>query len=498
MRIPAMIILLCCVSALAQTVAPRLTSAEVVKQTDTYTQADTTLYVSTTGSNSFDCRSSAAPCATLSGAIAKLPWVKRHAITINVSAGFYLDNVTIDGIWERAGSLTITGPTMVAAADAGTSVSGTFSAVSNTMPSTYTDSSKSFTTDIFRGMYLVVTGGTGSGGITPIIANTGTVITTGVAFTTAPNTSSTYEIRQPGAVIWNTTATSAALSVRLDGATHYGAQGSTSGRISITGVDFVSTASGGIGCVVASTATQLALTDVRCIGQQSQGIVVANGPVFLTEVVGYGIAGVGATIGGAHPGSGTPNTAGVGAPGYDLSLQRSVFHATGSNNPALRFAGPGVLNPQIRGFAARATAGTVIGVIDVVDRVAVPVVNMTNATTWSVWCDSSSNVGVSLRQFNAAIRLSTLYVSGCGYGIAAESYKGLLHLEGTLTLNNTTTAGISAKKGTLVRTGAITLSGTTPTYEVALDDLAITAAQLDSMVPKVAHELLHGTIVSIE
>lgn len=471
-----------------------------------YTTAAQTYYVDTTGSDSNDCISALTPCATLTGVDNKLPWDLRNIITVNVAGltdggvATYTESINLNHFAE-GGAISIVGPSLVAIVpDAGTA-SGTFTAVSNTIPAVFTDSGKSWTTDNFVGAFLVVTGGTGSGGIIPIIANTATTITTAVSYSVAPTTSSTYEIRVPGATFTQGTSATATFNVRLAGAASLSAA-STTNRVIVTAIDFVSTGTGPA-CTVSATSGQLNFTNSRCRATASNttGLIFMGGSASFTSSVfmGTGAAGFGAVFGPASPGtSGTVGSSATSVP-YFASFNRSNFISSAGS--AVIFYTNGTVTPQNGGLGARGTATSATGVMQVQGRVDIG--GITNATTWAVYCNSAVGQGIYLingksnRSIATAFDVSSFYVSGCDVGVLLDGPNATFWASGNSNVcNNITTTCITPKNGSFARTGTLTITGSSPTNEVQVDDLTLTISQVNAFIPPIVTNSTQGTTFS--
>lgn len=482
---------------LGQAIAP-IVGSDFVRSASTFSTANVSLFVAPTGADGNDCLSTATPCATLTGAFAKMPWVKRHIFTITVAAGTYTENPVLDGILEYGGGIDIVGPTMTAVSDA-----GVFTAVSNTSPATFTDSTQAWTTDQWKASFLVVTSGTGVGGINPIIANSGTVITTGPTFTTTPDTASVYEIRRPAAVITSSIAASNTLFIKVGGVTPYYDSATGAGRIRITGLGFENTGTASAACHSESTGPQIDLINTRCWSSNGHGHVHGGGPLRANEYIAHGAGSVrtGLILGSTASPSGLPGTT-FGNLGWGASLNRSNFFGGSGVAAGIILQAGGKWSVGNRGIAVRATAGASAGVVDV--RANIETTGGVAASTLAIYCDATTAPGLNLGSPSTSsggvsmFSASTLYISGCGIGINAGNPAVVMNVVSTLTLNNILTTGVLAQNGAWVRTGTITVSGTPPTNEVTVDAVTYTAAQVNAMVPKVVTNPQFGTVVSIQ
>lgn len=200
-------VLLLAVEAFA---GPGVTRGDALRRREYATTAAMTLYVDPTGSNTNGCTSTGtAACATLTGALAKVPQNVKHDVTINVAAGTYTDQATIGPFTFT--STTTTGPTFsivgtlgLATVATGTN-SGSITAFTDqpdtgTTTGLLTDGTQAWTTDNLKGRFLRITSGTNNGAVRPIISNTATTITFIGAFNTDPIVGDTYTISTPSSV----------------------------------------------------------------------------------------------------------------------------------------------------------------------------------------------------------------------------------------------------------------------------------------------------------
>ena len=164
---------------------PTVTRGGALKKRQYQTYSNLTLYVDPTGSDSGACTSSGTgACATLGGALGKLPKNIRHTVQVNVAAGTYTETVQVTGFalsrppndTSASAALTISGtmgaPTLTTGTTSGTLTSTSMSAP----PSTVTDSGQSWTVDELKGRFLLMTSGARNGTYYPIVSNTATVL----------------------------------------------------------------------------------------------------------------------------------------------------------------------------------------------------------------------------------------------------------------------------------------------------------------------------------
>lgn len=178
------------------------------------TTADLVLYVDPLGSDSNACTSTgASACLTIQGALNKSPRFLKHRVTVNVAAGnyagFLVSGFAVDASTQKAtAGILIDGVlanvTPATGTATGTATGGT--AGSTTTFGTLTDSGQGWTTNNLRGRLVSITGGTGSGQVKVITANTSTSLTIAGTWTAPVAASSTYAIQAPAAIVTSTTA----------------------------------------------------------------------------------------------------------------------------------------------------------------------------------------------------------------------------------------------------------------------------------------------------
>jgi hypothetical protein len=174
-----------------------VTRGDALRRREYQTYSAVTLFVDPTGADTNACTASGtAACATVTGALSKLPRFIRQNVVINVATGAYSTSFNVQSFTFDPGvSLTIDGETVLATLTTGTPT-GTFTAVTlNSAASlaTLTDSGQSWTVNELQGRFVIVSGQT-----LPIVSNTATTISVNVA---TGVTASAYEIRTPGPVI---------------------------------------------------------------------------------------------------------------------------------------------------------------------------------------------------------------------------------------------------------------------------------------------------------
>ena len=198
---------------------PTVTRGGALKKRAYQTYATTTLYVDPTGNDANPCTASGtSACATLTGALEKLPRNINHTVTIDVAAGTYTESPVIGPLTfgGTSSGMTISGPTGAAGWAAVAPTTGTatgtltaYTAMDNLTATlgTATDSTQSWTVNDLRGAYLTVTSGAANGLQGVIVGNTATELNVNRTFTGLA-AGATYSIQRPSAII------SGALTVR--------------------------------------------------------------------------------------------------------------------------------------------------------------------------------------------------------------------------------------------------------------------------------------------
>lgn len=184
-----------------------LTRGDSLRRREYQTYATTNLFVDPTGSDTGACTSSGTTaCATLTGALSKLPARISNNVTITVAAGTYTDTVTIRGFISGGGSNspTLTVQSSLAAAPVsaatGTSTAFTDAPDTGTVVGVLEDTSKSWTVDELKGYFLEITSGAQTGAVRPIISNDSRNVRFVGSFATDPIVGVSFRISRPGAV----------------------------------------------------------------------------------------------------------------------------------------------------------------------------------------------------------------------------------------------------------------------------------------------------------
>jgi hypothetical protein len=154
-----------------------------------FTDADLNLYVDdTAGNDANDCTApGASACATIQGALDKVPKRLRHIVTITVGpgnyAGFVVEGFEVEPAWRTSGAgMIIQGSTQPASLTMGTTAGTVFSCIRGGLPdpnthSTLTDPNQNWKSGELRGRKLCLTSGAAKDQCLAVEDNTNTVIT---------------------------------------------------------------------------------------------------------------------------------------------------------------------------------------------------------------------------------------------------------------------------------------------------------------------------------
>ena len=188
---------------LAQSVAQPLTPTTGVQRTELFSTSALTYYAGTSGNDGSSCTSSGTACATINGALAKIPLNPRHDWIVNVGAGNFSGFIVPAKVTSGSGVNGLIQGTCGASTLASGLQSGTLTSAVASSGSTYgtaTRTAAGWTVNDLRGRFISITGGTGSGQSRVIISNTATEISVSTWGTT-PDSTSTFEIIEPLTVI---------------------------------------------------------------------------------------------------------------------------------------------------------------------------------------------------------------------------------------------------------------------------------------------------------
>lgn len=235
--------LLAWVFALAACVSfaqPTITRGGALKKRAYQTYGAMTLYVDPTGSDSGACTASGtSACATLTGALSKLPRNINHAVTINMAAGTYTENPSIGPFMfgttgGTAGTLTIQGDWTQFTPSTG-STTGTvtsYTAGTNGTPPTWTDSSQGWTAGDLKGVFFRMTSGAFSGQVRAVITDNTTTTVTMTA--NMASLTGAYELVVPAVTIVGTVSISGVYGV-----------GSATGPVALNYLNIMGSSAGG-------------------------------------------------------------------------------------------------------------------------------------------------------------------------------------------------------------------------------------------------------------
>lgn len=241
---------------------PQVTRGGALKKRQYQTYGNMTLYVGVDGgSDSNACVDGAAPCATVNGALTRVPKNIRHVVTVNLAGGTYTENVVMSGYsFSGNGSLIVQGTEWTNAPLDGGSNTGTVT--SYTAPSVGTvtlgsvaDTGQSWVTDALKGYYVNITSGAASGTQRVIVGNTATSlsINSAIAGLTA---GATYAIQRPAASITSSTASGITFFVNgLSG-------GSSTTPVILSDLELTNTSGAGVGAIALRIASTSATNPV--------------------------------------------------------------------------------------------------------------------------------------------------------------------------------------------------------------------------------------------
>jgi hypothetical protein len=471
----------------AQAVAPGgnsgpITSSNLPSSALQTTTATATYYVDPTGSNSGACTASGSgACSNLTGALAKLPVRVSNAITINIAAGTYTDNIVMNNVDLNA-ALTLTGPALANITPSTGAATGTLTTVANNPEAAImTDSAQSWTTDNLIGHFMVMTSGPANAQVRVIARNTATTITLASPFANSPATTNTYAIQAPAAVF--TSATSPTLAFRLTGNTGGAVSGSL---ITMTGIDVVATGSAGTACIFAFTNQAVTLTNSRCrataatstgISHRGGGSVNFNVAAAIGQSNGYQLtttANTGSANGTAaiNPNNAFMYGSSSTGSGFNMQAVSGVIAVNGSSGFTMQtnatgvFYGAFLMNNVLR----RTTSGAAFAVF-----------RCMQAGPSGI---NHAGVGTGNSSYSEAV-FDNAYIDGCTTGI--DLYRGLgnavvsIPNAGTLICNNTTTCINVANGARMHVAGVFTVTGVTT--DITIDGNNYTRANLLSASP---------------
>ena len=447
------------------------------------TYSTLTLYVDPTGSDSNPCTASGtSACATLAGAMAKVPSKVRHNVTINVAAGTYSEALNVRGFTIDVGvTFSVTGVmsnvTPATGTGSGTATSGTGG--TSASPASLTDSSQTWTVDDLRGKFVTFTSGSLNGNSFPIVSNTATTLYTPITTTITAGT--TYVIQTQGTVF-----SSASLASHVESNTG-GGQLIFSYLKVLTGGEFASLYASN------STFTQL----LSCAVERSSGSTVAvvahlGGPLYMQRswiqdttanvTAALYVPGVSAATAGVTGGV-------IFGPPQLLSFTNSAIRATSAS--ALFFDSPWRLTVVTSYLESNAT--TSYGVLTFTEGEA-----LSSFTGW-IHCLDTADPGITAfgsARNTSALRVgsTTLGITDCSVGVSAR--RGItITMASSATFSSVTTAA-SASSGGIVDFNGITPTFTGVTNELQLDGENFTFSMLTGLTsPQVISNSSGSTIL---
>jgi len=445
----------------------------------------------TNGNDSNNCTASGtSACATIQGAVNRIPKLIRDGVVVSVAAGtygcFYFTGFREDlGIQQSTGGVLFNGAlaniTPATGTATGTATGGT--AGSGATFGTLVDGAQTWTVNDLRGHLVVITGGTGNGQVRVISSNTATTITV-VGTWTAPNGTSTYVIQDPSVII-NTACATPPTGINgalANVASIWFAGNNISYRTNaITVQNFKFTSASGIGVTVLDSSTYTFNQAVMSLPGGSGGISsgVQSNPRLTVTNVSY------AGAGGAHF---------LAMGGGFFTMNNSL--AFGGANGLFISTG-GVTNGSINSSEANASA---------VAGIAAPYGHYTvsgtrfdcggNASNYAVLVGTNSrNNTISTANPSpdglASIGLSSVDIgtNGCGFGIGAFG-------NGTAWMNGVsgtaiTNAYVASWSGQIFQNGANTATGGTTDWTV--DNGKVTGALADVTSGNCVSTLSYGS-----
>lgn len=441
---------------------PTVTRGGALKKRAYQTYATTTLYVDPTGNDANPCTASGtSACLTLAGALAKVARFIRHAVNINVAAGTYAEVFRLQGFTLGSGvgaadaaALTISGAMANVTPTTGTAT-GTLTG--RTAPAAGTkdivaDSTQTWTTNDFRGAFLQITGGTGSGQYRPIASNTATTISLAAPFTTAPVAGSTYAIVSPSVIF-----TGAGPTIR-----------GITGAGTVTLQDIAFAPSSGAGLLITYSTLPLALTRVKTTGTLA---LTVTGSGALNQAGSPNISMTDAVLI-------ATTTTGYNVPSFSTSqLSRVLVYCSGS------CTGYGVAVGARSSYLATFT-GTISGTWAAAVRATGSITSQSSGF-W-IDCPSTAMVGIQYATpSNDAANFVGMgwaqntgpYFDGCGTGFALAA-PSMTYIDDTAVFTNVTTAIALSNGARAIIDPGTTSTGVTTFLTV--DGASYTAAELVS------------------
>lgn len=456
-----------------------------VKMTEFQTTGNMQLYVDVAGNDAKPCTGTGAnACLTLQGALNKVPPRVRHPVNIDMGVGAFAGAVVsgftfspvsqLDGGFLRVRG-TLQGATVATGTNSGTATAGT--AGSNQTFGTLTDGAQTWTVNDLKGKLVAITGGTGVNQIRAIVSNTATVITIAGNWT-APNGTSTYQVRSWGTQLNSGVLSPASPTTAASGTNVLSVYANTtttspSPMIDFSDIDMDCTTSG-VGVRVGSLqAFSLVRSRVFASSGTCLNLFVSGAHSIRGNDNVFQHAGTGANLFSFAIVSATSGS------GAGISLTRNLFEAAVASSAMGFFGGSGitVTGSQFNMTNAAATASSRI-----IENSGVLGAQQWNANNFT--CASASTVGINfIDQFSnngqSSWGGSAFNVTGCASALTvAGRFK--VYISGASVLTGVVT-GIAASLGANVQaaTGATITGGT---QDFLLDGVAFPAATFTSTI----------------
>lgn len=460
------------------------------------TQAALALFVDATGSDSGTCASTGTgACATIQGAMNKIPFLVQHPVTVSIAAGTYvgfaLNGHEFTPVDTSNGAyISIAGAAQTNTSPATGTATGTLTSVTTdsvTGLHIVTDSGQTWTANDtnIETRFLSLTGGTGVGQVCPISNNTATVLSVTCIFSPAPVAGTTYAIVSPSTRI-TTAINSSATAVAAAGApgamlfSQLGLSRGTGLLINVADIEAAGTATGA--------------RFVNAIGIQLQRVRI--NPTNAAGVVQFDLTGVSLTNSVVSSGSGA---------------------ALSTGNNAGEFAKLAVTNSYLLGTSTVVAVSSTVGlgivtsVIESTVSTAVPVVALVNFLSTSVrlagvylLCTSAAaaqGVRVSSGFTNGTgfntVGLTSMRIEGCNVGLQVDRLGAWAIVNNPTTFLSNTTA-VKVFGGGRVGFNTAVATFTTNTTDIDVDGTTATRAVFVALTPNAIVDMSYLSSVILQ
>lgn len=429
----------------------------------TRTTAPLVLFVNgTLGSDANTCLTAGAgACATIQGAINKLPQYIYDQTTVSVApfdsgyGGFILSGNVLAAPGDGGTStLHILGETLVNASGLTGTTVGTATGGSNTGGPinawcSLATSGATLTTDQLKGYLLELTGGPGAGTVRAIISNDATNIITAGTCTAVPTNATTYAVRDPVLV-----TTPIVTSGQLDAGTGLIGIGisatwdvlrSNTLNVKVTNIGAVVSTAGGVDVVGPG---QVALQNTRFITTLANGRAVSlgNGNNLTLQNMsarGMGTAGIGVGIVVVNGSATSFTTSNVYASGLSTAMSLGNIYGGGLNATQIESTNSATTPLQLRNSGGMQNIGTAV------------YCNATGATTGIDLTVTTAGYGANGQSF------TTTGINNCATGFKLNGPHST-YISGTITLSGTITTLFDVSHSGIVRqVSALNSSGYT-------------------------------------